>query len=55
MSPEDLKKFRDALRAGLIPADDPSMKYEFRQGWNGGIEFAQNQIDKIFGKEVVAS
>lgn len=55
MSPEDVKKLRNALRAGRIPADDTSLKYEFRKGWNEGVEFAQNQMDKIFGKEEAAA
>jgi len=51
MTPEPLQAYRDALKAGRIPTNDPSLKYEFRSGWNEGVEFAQNQFDKIFGKE----
>lgn len=52
MSPaEQIQALRDALKAGIVPDGDRTLQYEFRRGWNDGVEFAQNQIDKIFGKE----
>jgi hypothetical protein len=48
---EQIQELRKALAAGRIKDDDPSLRYEFRRGWNDGVEFAQNQVDKIFGKE----
>jgi hypothetical protein len=51
MTPNSIQPLRDALKAGKIPAGDKSLQYEFRRGWNEGIEYAQMQIDKIYGKE----
>jgi hypothetical protein len=51
-APEQLQTLRDALKAGRLKEDDPTLKYGFRQGWNEGVEFAQNQVNKIFGKEM---
>lgn len=47
---QKLREFRSALAAATIPANDPSLKYEFRQGWNGGVELAENLANKFFGK-----
>jgi hypothetical protein len=50
-TPEQLQALRAALMAGRIPANDPSLEYAYRRGWNDAIEFAENQVNKIFGKE----
>lgn len=52
MTPEEqLQALRAALKAGMVPHGDKSLGYEFRRGWSDGVEFASNQVDKIFGKE----
>jgi hypothetical protein len=53
MKSAQLKSIRDALKAGKVAPDKLSDEWVFQRGWNEGIEFAQMQIDKIFGKETV--
>lgn len=50
MTPEQVQQLRGLLKLGRIPDNDPSLKYEFRKGWNDGVAFAENQLDKIAGK-----
>lgn len=47
MEKEQLQAIRDALAAGRLADDDKTLVYEFRRGWNEGVEFAQNQINRI--------
>lgn len=47
---QQLREFRSGLAAGRLADNDKTLAYEFRRGWNEGIEFAQNQADKHFGK-----
>jgi hypothetical protein len=51
MTSEQIAALRKALAAGRIADGDKSLDYAFRRGWNEGVEFAQNQVNKIFGKE----
>lgn len=51
MTLEQLQALRSALNKGRVPDDKASPDRVFLRGWNDGVEFAQNQIDKIFGKE----
>lgn len=51
MTEEQITEFRGLLKAGKVPPDSKSLEYEFRRGWNEGIEFAQVMADKVFGKE----
>lgn len=56
MSPEEqLQALRAALKAGRVADEKASPDRPFLRGWNDGVEFAENQIDKIFGKESVLS
>lgn len=47
MSPEQVAAIRAALAGARIADDDKTLIYEFRRGWNEGVEFAQNQINRI--------
>lgn len=55
MTAEQLQALRDALRAGKVADEKLSPERAFLRGWNNGVEFAENQIDKIFGKESKAA
>jgi len=55
MTREQIAELRKLLNLGRIPDNDLTLKYEFRKGWNEGLAFAQNQLDKIAGKEMAES
>ena len=55
MNPDQLQALREALKAGKVADEKLSPDRAFLRGWNEGVEFAQNQIDKIFGKEEKAA
>jgi hypothetical protein len=52
MTETKIQPLRDALKAGKVASNSKTLEYEYRRGWNDGIEYALMQIDKIFGKEV---
>lgn len=51
MTPISIQPLRDALKAGKVAPDKLSDEWVFQRGWNEGIEFAERQMDKIYGKE----
>lgn len=50
MTAQQLERYREVLRAGKVAPDKVSEEYAFQRAWNEGIEFAERQLDKIFGK-----
>ncbi|MES2030869.1 MAG: hypothetical protein V4477_16940 [Pseudomonadota bacterium] len=47
MTPEQLQQLRDALANGRIKEQYNGSEWRFPHGWNAGVEFAENQINKI--------
>jgi len=47
MTPQQLHILREALAGGKITDDLMSSDRPFLRGWNQGVEFAENQINKI--------
>lgn len=47
MTPEQLQQLRDALANGRIKEEYNGAEWRFPHGWNAGVEFAENQINKI--------
>ena len=55
MTSEQLQSLRSALAAGKVADEKLSPERAFLRGWNEGVVYAENQIDKIFGKPADAS
>jgi hypothetical protein len=47
MTPDQIQALRDVLAKARIPDDRNAADWPFPRGWNAGVEFAENQINKI--------
>jgi hypothetical protein len=47
MTPEQLEKLYELIAAGKVPDEKTSENRVYLRGWNGGIQFVEEQIKKV--------
>lgn len=45
MTPDQIQKYKDTLKAGKFDPDKRVTQYEFQRGWNSALEFAEAYLD----------